>query len=70
LRNACKEVNDDYAIPLITQEFREGNLNQDSNIRPNRLFTADESIVVYKAGAINNDKMGTVIDKTIEILTN
>ena len=64
-----KEINDDYAIPLLTGEFQEGNLNQDSTIRPNRLFTADESIVVYKAGTINNNKIGIVIDKTIEILT-
>ena len=64
-----KEVNDNYAIPLLTQEFKDGNLNQDSNIRPNRLFTADEGIVIYKVGAINNNKLGIVIEKTIEILT-
>jgi len=64
-----KEVNDNYAIPLLTQEFKDGNLNQDSNIRPNRLFTADEGIVIYKAGAINNNKLGIVIEKTMEILT-
>ncbi|MHB1654615.1 MAG: type II toxin-antitoxin system PemK/MazF family toxin [Desulfitobacteriaceae bacterium] len=64
-----KEINDEYAIPLLTREFQEGNLNQDSNIRPNRLFTADESIVISKAGTINNYKIGIVIDKTIEILT-
>jgi mRNA interferase MazF len=65
-----KDVNDDYAITLQTQEFIDGNLNQDSNIRPNRLFTADESIIVYKAGAININKMNLVIEKTIEILSN
>ena len=65
-----KDVNDDYAIPLLTQEFNDGNLNQDSNIRPNRLFTADESIVIYKAGTIDNHKLCKVIDKTIEIIKN
>ena len=64
-----KEINDDYAIPLLTREFQEGNLNQDSNIRPNRLFTADESIVVYKVGTINNNKIGIVINKILKILT-
>ena len=64
-----KEVNDDYAITLLTHEFIEGNLNQDSNIRPNRLFTADESIIVYKAGTININKVNLVTQKTIEILT-
>ena len=64
-----KDIKDNYAIPLLTGEFQEGNLNQDSNIRPNRLFTADESIVVYKAGTINSNKIDLVIDKIIEILT-
>ena len=64
-----KEVNDDYAVPLLTQEFKDGSLNQDSNIRPNRLFTADESIAIYKAGTINDNKLSMVIEKTVEILT-
>ncbi|MBS4022288.1 MAG: type II toxin-antitoxin system PemK/MazF family toxin [Dethiobacter sp.] len=63
-----KAVSDEYAVPLLTHDFNEGSLNQDSNIRPNRLFTADESIIVYKAGAINNNKLGMAIDKIIEIL--
>ncbi|MDD3269904.1 MAG: type II toxin-antitoxin system PemK/MazF family toxin [Syntrophomonadaceae bacterium] len=65
-----KEVNDEYAISLLSQEFKNGSLNQDSNIRPNRLFTADESIVVYKAGSLNDQKVSSVIAKTIEILKN
>jgi mRNA interferase MazF len=65
-----KAVRDEYAVPLLTQDFQDGNLNQDSNIRPNRLFTADASIIVYKAGTINNNKLDMAIDKTIEILKN
>jgi len=64
-----KDVNDSYAITLLSSEFVEGSLNLDSNIRPNRLFTADESIIVYKVGAINVDKIKIVIKKTIEILS-
>ncbi len=64
-----KEVKDSYAIPLLTQEFEKASLNQESNIRPNRLFTADENIVIYKAGKINNKKTSMVINKTIELLT-
>ena len=63
-----KDVNDNYSIMLLSHEFIEGSLNQDSNIRPNRLFTADESIIVYKVGTINNIKINNVIEKTIEIL--
>jgi len=63
-----KEVSDYYAIPLSMQEFKEGSLHLDSNIRPNRLFTADESIIVYKAGSLIKEKVNAVIDMVFEIL--
>ena len=37
---------DSYALALDTADFTLGGLNQSSWIRPNRLFTADEGIVV------------------------
>ena len=64
-----KNINDTYSIKLLTNEFIDGNLNQDSNIRPNRLFTANENIIVYKIGTISIDKMKAVTEKTIKILT-
>lgn len=51
-----KDICDQYAIPLTIADFVEGSLNQVSNIRPNRLFTADESIILYKAGKVNKTK--------------
>lgn len=63
-----KSVNDKYSIPLNLNDFIQDTLNQDSNIRPNRLFTADEGIVVYKVGTINDNKMGEVIEKIVRIL--
>lgn len=35
-----RTVTDRYAIVIGTDDFSMGNLNQVSNIRPNRLFTA------------------------------
>ncbi len=64
-----KQVSDEYAIPLLIQDFLEGNLNQDSNIRPNRLFTAEENIIIYKVGTISHGKLEAVTAKIIEILT-
>ncbi len=43
-------ISDTYAILLADEDFQYGGLKQVSNIRPNRLFTADEHIVLYKAG--------------------
>ena len=59
---------DAYSILLEQSDFSSGGLNQTSRVRPNRLFTADEAIVVYRAGRISNDKLSDVIDRLIVIL--
>jgi mRNA interferase MazF len=43
---------DTYSVPLESADFTSGGLNQSSRIRPNRLFTADEGIVRYRAGHV------------------
>ena len=47
-----KSVKDNYAIPVDQNDFASGHLNQESNIRPNRLFTADSQIILYRIGNI------------------
>jgi hypothetical protein len=56
------------ALLITNQDFDQGKLKQDSNVRPNRLFTAEESIVIYRVGALKAAKLRDVIDKIIEIL--
>ena len=51
---------DNYAVKLSTTDFSDGSLNVASNIRPNKLFTADVSIIAYKAGHITLQKMKDV----------
>ncbi len=63
-----KNVKDDYAIAVEQNDFASGSLNQDSNIRPNRLFTADGQIVLYRIGNIKKIKLDLVIKKIIEII--
>ena len=48
-----KNTKDNYAIQLIDSSFVKGSLNQVSNIRPNRIFTADKHIIVRTIGRIN-----------------
>ena len=43
---------DNYSIIVNENDFKEGNLKQISNIRPNRIFTADTSIIMYKVGTL------------------
>jgi mRNA interferase MazF len=62
-------VADSYAVPLIDGDFSRGGLRQASNIRPNRLFTAESSIILYRAGTISAAKMQEVLAKLMQILT-
>ena len=61
-------VKDKYAIQLHDQDFAEGTLKKQSNIRPNRIFTADKHIVLYKVGSLKKEKVKEVIEKITEIL--
>ena len=61
---------DQYAIPLGDEDFAAGGLRQPSNIRPNKLFTADTHIVLYEAGRLKPEKLIELIDKVIEIVRN
>lgn len=63
-----QRIRDSYAIPLEDKDFETGGLRQKSNIRPNRLFTADQHIVLYKAGHLRAEKLTEVIRKIIEIV--
>jgi mRNA interferase MazF len=63
-----KSVQDNYSIPVDQNDFASGSLNQESNIRPNKLFTADSQIILYCTGKIKKTKLDQVIDKIIEII--
>ncbi len=63
-----QHIFDDYALVLDNSDFTEGSLNKKSNIRPNRIFTADEKIILYKIGSLKETKTFEVINKTIEII--
>ncbi len=62
-------VADSYAVPLRDGDFSSGGLRQASNVRPNRLFTAESSIILYRAGTISSAKMQEVLAKLVQILT-
>jgi mRNA interferase MazF len=63
-----QSVMDEYAVSISSEDFITGSLKQPSNIRPNRLFTASENIIVYKAGQISTEKLENALDKIVEIL--
>jgi mRNA interferase MazF len=60
---------DAYSISLTNADFSTGSLNQDSHIRPNRLFTADARIILYEVGQLKNEKFDEALHILISILT-
>jgi len=46
-----------------------GSLNRKSNIRPNRIFTADKKIMLYKTGHLKKEKITETVGKIIDILS-
>ncbi len=63
-----QNISDRYGIALGTADFKGGGLKHPSNIRPNRLFTADGRIVEYRAGLIKDEKLQEVLQKIIKII--
>ena len=59
---------DQYAISLNADNFSSGSIRRESNVRPNRLFTADTRIIQYRAGHLKDQAIEPVIDRIIGIL--
>ena len=63
-----RAIADGYSVSLGDPDFTSGGLRQSSNIRPNRLFTAESSIILYRAGTLSAAKMQEVLAKLVDIL--
>ena len=48
---------DGFSIPLLIADFERGRLVRDSFIRPNRLFTVEQSMILYAAGKVKGSKL-------------
>lgn len=64
-----KAFSDNYSISLIESDFQSGSLKQVSNIRPNRLFTSDSHLILYRIGNLSPEKVKEVANKIVEIVT-
>ena len=65
-----QSIKDIYAISLSDIDFETGSLKQISNVRPNRIFTVDSHIVLYKVGNLKIEKLKEIIEKIVEIIRN
>ncbi len=63
-----KQKTDGFSISLDKNDFILGGLDQLSFIRPNRIFTAEKSIIKYKAGSIRFEKQQEVRNGIVSLL--
>jgi mRNA interferase MazF len=54
---------DGYSIPLESGDFTSGQLNVRSYIRPNRLFTVEQSVILYTAARLTEAKLDETLAK-------
>lgn len=59
---------DKYSIALTEKDFEKGMLHIPSNIRPNKLFTADKGIILKSVGVIKKEKFAEIIRMIVKIL--
>jgi mRNA interferase MazF len=65
-----KNTKDSSAISITNEDFAKGRLPQDSNVRPNRLFTADTNIIMRAAGRLSPEKIDEVVAEIVRIVSN
>lgn len=61
--------NSEYLSPLTKKDFAKGSLNKDGFINIEQIFTAKESLIAYKVGKLNKQKIKEVEQKLCKIFT-
>ncbi len=59
---------DFHSIKTDSKDFENGNLPIISYIRPNKLFTADKNLILFKIGHLKEKKTREVIQKIVDII--
>jgi PemK-like protein. len=65
-----QDKGDEFAVVVSKSDFDNGGLEKTSYVRPDRIFTAEKSIILYKAGSISNSKSKEVRDIIVDLLDN
>ena len=58
---------DGYSVSLTVANFERGRLALNSFIRPNRLFTVEQSVILYAAGKVKSETLHEVRAKIREL---
>jgi mRNA-degrading endonuclease toxin of MazEF toxin-antitoxin module len=60
---------DGFSVPLVLADFERGRLAVDSFIRCSRLFTVEQSVILYVAGKIKDAKLQEVKAKIRQLFS-
>jgi mRNA interferase MazF len=60
---------DSYSVLLDSGDFESGRLNVSSYIRPNRLFTVEQSVVLYTAARVSRSKLDETRSKLRQLFS-
>ena len=60
---------DGYEVPLAVSDFERGQLATSSFIRTNRLFTVEQTVIIYTVGKINDVKLREVKARIRQLFT-
>lgn len=60
---------DSYSIPLDIDDFQTGQLSIRSYIRPNRLFTAEQSVIISIAAHVTTPKLDETLTKLRQLFS-
>ena len=63
-----KPYSDPRAVALTSASFSEGGLPQESFVRPGKLFTATESIVVRQVGQLRTEAHRRVVESVVMLI--
>jgi mRNA interferase MazF len=55
---------DAFAVPLTSSDFERGQLPQPGFIRPQRLFTVEQHVILHSVGKVTAEKFDEVFKKT------
>ncbi len=64
-----RAVAHNHAIGIAASDFADGSLHQDSSVRPDRLFTADSGLILYRAGNLSAIKVQEVVARIVALIT-
>ena len=59
---------DSFAVPISSVSFESGGLRHTSYVRPSKLFTANESLIVAHLGVLKNEVLEEIRENVIAVI--